>query len=138
MNTPEHRYVGPLMHDRIIGALETVLPARRDAAGSRTGTWTGNDTRSPFLDVTRKTGRIAAFRSTRRSPGARPQAPRMLGPNAFVFGSPAGEFLANFKTAWESLLPDRQRPRHEARETRCSRRSRQAAGDRPALARPAS
>ena len=27
-----------------------------------------------------------------------------LGPNAYVFGSPAGEFLANFKTTWESLL----------------------------------
>ena len=27
-----------------------------------------------------------------------------LGPNAFVFGSPAGEFLSSFKTAWESLL----------------------------------
>jgi hypothetical protein len=27
-----------------------------------------------------------------------------LGPNAYVFGSPAGEFVANFKTAWESLL----------------------------------
>ena len=27
-----------------------------------------------------------------------------LGPNAYVFGSPAGGFGANFKTAWESLL----------------------------------
>ena len=27
-----------------------------------------------------------------------------LGPNAFVFGSDAGEFVASFKTAWESLL----------------------------------
>src|SRR5688572_14946909 len=27
-----------------------------------------------------------------------------LGPHAYVFGSPAGEFVANFKTAWESLL----------------------------------
>ena len=27
-----------------------------------------------------------------------------LGPSAFVFGSPAGEFVADFKTAWESLL----------------------------------
>ena len=26
-----------------------------------------------------------------------------LGPNAFVFGSPAGELVASFKTAWESL-----------------------------------
>jgi hypothetical protein len=27
-----------------------------------------------------------------------------LGPNAFVFGSPDGEFQDSFKTAWESLL----------------------------------
>jgi integrase-like protein len=28
-----------------------------------------------------------------------------LGPNAFVFGTENGEFISNFKTAWESLLP---------------------------------
>jgi len=28
----------------------------------------------------------------------------MLGPYAFVFGSPEGEFQDSFKTAWESLL----------------------------------
>jgi hypothetical protein len=27
-----------------------------------------------------------------------------LGANAYVFGSPAGNFVADFKTAWESLL----------------------------------
>ena len=27
-----------------------------------------------------------------------------LGPKAFVFGTDNGEFLASFKTAWESLL----------------------------------
>jgi hypothetical protein len=27
-----------------------------------------------------------------------------LGPYAFVFGSPSGEFQDSFKTAWESLL----------------------------------
>ena len=27
-----------------------------------------------------------------------------LGPNAFVFGSEHGEYVASFKTAWESLL----------------------------------
>jgi hypothetical protein len=28
----------------------------------------------------------------------------VLGPNAFVFGSPDAEFQNSFKTAWESLL----------------------------------
>jgi hypothetical protein len=27
-----------------------------------------------------------------------------VGPNAFVFGSPDGEFQDSFKTAWESFL----------------------------------
>ena len=61
-----------------------------------------------------------------------------LEPNAYVFGSPSGEFVADFKTAWESLLLIRQRARDEAREARCTCRSRQAAADRPALARPPS
>ena len=46
-----------------------------------------------------------------------------LGPSAFVFGSPAGEFVANFKTAWESLLlvangHDTKRPKPGARVDR--------------------
>jgi hypothetical protein len=28
-----------------------------------------------------------------------------VGPQAFVFGSPDGAFVASFETAWESLLP---------------------------------
>ena len=49
--------------------------------------------------------RIAAFHSTHKD-AWRPILKRRasLGPNAYVFGSPAGEFVANFKTAWESLL----------------------------------
>ena len=46
-----------------------------------------------------------------------------LGPNAYVFGSPAGEFVANFKTAWESLLMianghETKRAKHGARVDR--------------------
>jgi integrase len=33
----------------------------------------------------------------------------VLGPSAFVFGSPDGEFQDSFKTAWESLLLVAQR-----------------------------
>ena len=32
MNAAEHQFVGPLLHDRIIGAHRAVLPTRRDAA----------------------------------------------------------------------------------------------------------
>src|SRR5207245_1289374 len=39
-------------------------------------------------------GRLAPILNRRKS----------LGPNAFVFDSPAGEYVDSFKTAWESLL----------------------------------
>ena len=46
-----------------------------------------------------------------------------LGPQRFVFGSPDGEFVASFKTAWESLLlvangHDTKRAKHGARVDR--------------------
>jgi len=46
-----------------------------------------------------------------------------LGPSAFVFGSPAGEYVDRFKTAWESLLlvangHDTKRAKHGARVDR--------------------
>jgi hypothetical protein len=56
MNTWEHRYVGPLMHDRIIGA-RALLPARRNAA---------------HPEQTRGLGRSHDRHSTKRAkPGAR-------------------------------------------------------------------
>ena len=66
---------------------------------------TGSDTRSSFPVVMRRMLRIAASHSNpqgRLAPILKRCA--SLGPNAYVFGSPAGEFVANFKTAWESLL----------------------------------
>jgi hypothetical protein len=44
-----------------------------------------------------------------------------LGPNAFVFGTENGEFVANFKTAWESLLLVANG--HETKRPASSRRS---------------
>lgn len=46
-----------------------------------------------------------------------------LGPNAFVFGTENGEYVASFKTAWESLLliangHDTKRSKHGARVDR--------------------
>ena len=60
-----------------------------------------------------------------------------LGPDAFVFGSPEGEFQDSFKTAWESLLLVANGHDTKRAETRSSGRSREAAADRPALARSA-
>jgi integrase len=58
-------------------------------------------------------GRLAPILKRRKS----------LGPSAFVFGSPAGEYVDSFKTAWESLLlvangHDTKRAKHGARVDR--------------------
>ena len=58
-------------------------------------------------------GRLAPILKRRKS----------LGPSAFVFGSPAGEYAESFKTAWESLLlvangHDTKRAKHGARVDR--------------------
>lgn len=104
MNTWEHRYVGALMHDRIIGALELccrlgemlLIQNQRVDWDTYTIGIPGHTTkdhenrRIPFDP----NGRLAAILSRRGK----------LGPHAFVFGTENGEFAASFKTAWESLL----------------------------------
>ena len=104
MNTWEHKYVGPLMHDRIIGALELccrlgemlVIQNKRVDWDTHTIGIPGQSTkdkenrRIPFDP----NGRLAALLSRRSK----------LGPNVFVFGTENGEYVGSFKTAWESLL----------------------------------
>jgi integrase len=100
----EHKFVGPTMHDRIIGALETCC--RRGEMlriQNRHIDWERHQVAIP--------GRHAKDAENRRIPFD-PQgrlAPILkrrstLGSNAFVFGSSAGEFVADFKNAWASLL----------------------------------
>jgi integrase len=97
MSGAEHKYVGSAMHDRIIGALETCC--RRGEMlriQNRHVDWERHQI--PIL------GRHAKDAENRRIPFD-PQgrlAPILkrrasLGPNAYVFGSPAGEFVANFR-----------------------------------------
>jgi integrase len=104
MGGAEHKYVGPAMHDRIVGAFETCC--RRGEMlriQNRHVDWERHQIAIP--------GRHAKDAENRRIPfdphgRLAPILKRRatLGSNAFVFGSPAGEFVANFKTAWESLL----------------------------------
>jgi len=123
MGGPEHKYVGPTMHDRIIGALDTCC--RRGEMlriQNRHVDWERHQIAIP--------GRHAKDAENRRIPfdphgRLAPILKRRaaLGPNAYVFGSPAGEFVANFKTAWESLLlvangHDTKRPKPGARVDR--------------------
>jgi integrase len=104
MNSAEHKRVGPAMHDRIIGALETCCrQGEMLRIQNRHVDWEqhqivipganakdGENRRIPFDP----NGRLAPILKRRAA----------LGPSAFVFGSPAGEFQDSFKTAWESLL----------------------------------
>jgi integrase len=104
MNSAEHKFVGPAMHDRIIGALETCCrQGEMLRIQNRDVDWTqyqlvirgvnakdSENRRIPFDPH----GRLAPILKRRASFGA----------SAFVFGSPEGEFQDSFKTAWESLL----------------------------------
>jgi integrase len=100
----EHKYVGPLLHDRLVGALETCCrKGEMLRIQNRHVDWEHNQIAIP--------GRHAKDSENRRVPFD-PQgrlAPILkrrasLGPSAFVFGSPGGEYIEDFKTAWESLL----------------------------------
>jgi len=123
MSGPERKYAGPSMHDRIIGALETCC--RRGEMlriQNRHVDWERHQIAIP--------GRHAKDAENRRVPfdphgRLAPILKRRagLGPSAYVFGSPAGEFVAHFKTAWESLLlvangHDTKRPKPGARVDR--------------------
>jgi integrase len=103
MNTPEHQFVGPLLHDRMIGAIE--LCCRRGEMlliQNRRVNWETCQIGIPGATTKDKEnrrvpfnpeGRLAAI-LTRRS---------ALGPDAFVFGSETGAYQPNIQTAWETL-----------------------------------
>lgn len=104
MNTWEHRYVGSAMHDRIIGALE--LCCRRGEMllmQNRRVDWDTHTIGIPGHTAKDKENRRIPFDPNGRLAAILNRRSK-LGPNAFVFGTENGEFLANFKTAWESLL----------------------------------
>jgi integrase len=103
MNTAEHQFVGPLLHDRIIAALE--LCCRRGEmlmVQNKRVNWetcqigipgaTTKDKENRRIPFNPK-GRIAAILERRAA----------LGPDAFVFGSATGAYQPNIQTAWETL-----------------------------------
>jgi integrase len=103
MNTWEHRYVGPVMHDRIVGALE--LCCRRGEMlliQNKRVHWETHQIGIP--------GHTTKDRENRRIPfdpegrlAAILRRRGKLGPDAFVFGSESGEYQANLQTAWDTL-----------------------------------
>lgn len=104
VNSEEHRWAGASMHDRIIGALETCCRQgemlriqnrhvgweRYQIAIPGAHAKDSENWRVPFDPQ----GRLAPILKRRGK----------LGPSAFVFGSPEGEYQDSFKTAWESPL----------------------------------
>jgi integrase/recombinase XerD len=104
MNTWEHRWVGSLMHDRIIGALE--LCCRRGEMvlmQNKRVDWDTHTIGIPGETAKDKENRRIPFDPNGRLAAILTRRGK-LGPNAYVFGTDNGEFVANFKTAWESLL----------------------------------
>ena len=103
MNTAPHQYVGELLHNRIIGALELccrrgemlVIQNKRDnwdtcQIGIPGATAKDKENRRiPF----NPNGRLAAVLKRRSA----------LGPDAYVFGSTNGEYQPTIQTAWETL-----------------------------------
>jgi integrase len=103
MNTPQHQYVGEMLHDRIIGALE--LCCRRgemlliqnkrinwDSCQVGIPGTTANDKENRRIPFNPK-GRLAAILKRRAT----------LGPDAYVFGSTHGAYQPTIQTAWETL-----------------------------------
>ena len=103
MNTAAHQYVGELLHDRIIGALE--LCCRRGEMlliQNRRVQWdtcqigipgaTAKDKENRRIPFNPK-GRLAAILKRRTA----------LGPDAYVFGSVNGAYQPTIQTAWETL-----------------------------------
>jgi integrase len=103
MNTAEHGFVGALLHDRIIGALE--LCCRRGEmllVQNRRVNWdtcqigipgaTAKDRENRRIPFNPK-GRLAPILERRAT----------LGADAYVFGTENGAFQENIQTAWETL-----------------------------------
>src|SRR5262249_56331276 len=106
MNTWEQRYVGPVMHDRIIGALEPMC--RRGEMlliQNRCVYW---ETHQIGIPGTRpRIGRTDGSRSTRMAGWRRFCAgAQSWAPHALVFGTDAGKYQANIQTAGHVLGAD--------------------------------
>ena len=104
MNAAEHKCVGPAMHDRIIGALETCCrQGEMLHVQNRDVDWAQHQIVIRGANAKDAENRRVPFDPHGRlAPILKRRA--VLGPSAFVFGSPDGEFQDSFKTAWESLL----------------------------------
>ena len=103
MNTPDHQFVGPLLHDRIIGALE--LCCRRGEMlliQNKRVNWETYQIGIPGATAKDKENRRIPFNPEGRLAAILERRAK-LGPDAYVFGSASGEYQAELQTAWETL-----------------------------------
>jgi integrase len=103
MNTPEHQYVGPLLHDRIIGALE--LCCRRGEMlliQNKRVNWETFQIGIPGATAKDKENRRIPFNPDGRLAAILKRRSK-LGPNAYVFGTANGAYQPELQTAWETL-----------------------------------
>jgi integrase len=100
MNAAEHKQVGAAMHDRIIGALETCCrQGEMLRIQNRHVDWTPHQVIIPGANAKDSENRRIPFDPHGRlAPILKRRS--TLGPSAFVFGTPEGDFQDSFKTAW--------------------------------------
>jgi integrase len=103
MNTAEHQYTGPLLHDRIIGALELCCRCGEMLLiQNRRVNWETCQIGIPGATAKDKENRRIPFNPDGRlAPILKRRS--ALGPDAFVFGSEGGAYQPNIQTAWETL-----------------------------------
>ena len=103
MNTSEHQFVGPLLHDRIIGALE--LCCRRGEMlliQNKRVNWESFQIGIPGATAKDKENRRIPFNPEGRLAAILERRAK-LGPEAYVFGSVSGTYQPELQTAWETL-----------------------------------
>src|SRR5688572_1563361 len=103
MNTAAHMFVGELLHDRIIGALE--LCCRRGEMlliQNKRVNWETHQIGIPGATAKDKENRRIPFNPNGRL-AAILKRRAALGPDAFVFGSTHGAYQPTIQTAWETL-----------------------------------
>ena len=101
MNTPEHQFVGPLLHDRLIGALE--LCCRRGEMlliQNKRVNWETFQIGIPGATAKDKENRRIQFNPEGRLAAILERRAK-LGLDAYVFGSASGEYQSELQTAWE-------------------------------------
>jgi integrase len=104
INCAEHAFAGAPMRDRIIGALETGCRlGEMLKIQNRHVLWDTHQIRIPAKHAKDGESRRIPFEPDGRLAQLLKRR-RFLGPAAFAFGGPAGEYQGTLRTAWESIV----------------------------------